>query len=246
MEIAISMDIEDRRVVETKALIDSGAGGLFIDEDFIKKLRAPLTNLSQPIPVFNVDGTSNKNGIITQFARITVEIENRSRDYTFLVTALGRQRIILGYPWLEQENSDINWRQQTIRWRTKKTNNYAMFKHEYPEDIDDDDLVIPYIRGKLSEEDELTEIAASFIHDELTQESNDNWLKSRMTHSQRLGFEAELAKVRPVEEIVPKELHGYLKTVFAEREVGELPPKRSYDHKIDLQPDFVPKVGVLY
>ena len=60
------MDFEDGRVVETKALIDSGAGGLFIDKDFIKKLRAPLT---KPIPVINVNGTSNKNGIITQFAR---------------------------------------------------------------------------------------------------------------------------------------------------------------------------------
>jgi hypothetical protein len=110
MEISISVDFHDRRVVETKALIDSGAGGLFIDEYFTISLCAPMFPLSQPIPVYNVDGTPNKRGIIEKFVKVTVEIENRSKDYTFLVTALGRQWIILGYPWLEEENPDIDWR----------------------------------------------------------------------------------------------------------------------------------------
>jgi hypothetical protein len=247
MEVLISVDFHDGRVVETKALIDSGAGGLFIDEDFAISLRAPMFPLSQPIPVYNVDGTPNKRGIIEKFVKVTVEIKNRSKDYIFLVTALGRQQIILGYPWLEEENPDIDWRQQTIRWRTNERRNiYTMFKHEYPEDVKDPEIVISYITGRPTDEEELTHIMASFIQDELTHESKEDWIKSRMSHSQRLGLEAEKAKAKPANEIVPKELHEYLKSVFAEREVGQLPRKRSYDHKIDLQPDFVPKVGVLY
>lgn len=248
MEISIFIHFDDGRVIETKALIDSGAGGLFIDEEFAKSLRTPMQPLSRSIPVFNVDGTPNKSGVIEKSVKTTVEIEGRSRNHLFLVTALGKQRVILGYPWLEEENPDIDWRQQTIRWRTRERRNiYAMFKHESPENVNDPQLVISYIRERQpTDEEELEEIAASFVHDELTQESKDNWIKSRMTHSQRLGLAAEQAKAKPVKEIVPEELHGYLDTVFAEREIGKLPQNRSYDHKIDLQPGFINKVGVLY
>lgn len=247
MEISISLFLGDGQVVETKALIDSGAGGLFIDEKYAKHISAPMQPLLAPIPVFNVDGTPNKNGVINRYIQITVEIANRSRNLKFLVTALGKQRIILGYPWLEEENPDIDWRQQTIKWRTQRANIYAMFKHDYPEDENDPQLTISYLRNwKPTDEEELTEICASFIHDELIQDSKDDWIKSRMTHSQRLGLEAEKAKARPVDQIVPKEFHNYLLTVFAEREIGTLPKRRSYDHKINLIPNFVAKRGVIY
>jgi len=34
----------------------------------------------------------------------------------FLVTALGTQWIILGYPWLERTNPKINWRKKNFLW----------------------------------------------------------------------------------------------------------------------------------
>ena len=159
---------------QAKALIDSGAGGLFINEDFAKSLRAPMQPLSIPIPVFNVDGTPNKRGVINKFVQVKVEVSEQPRNYTFLVTALGKQWVILGYPWLEEENPDINWRRQTIRWRTiERRNIRAMFKHKYPEEIDEPELILSYIARRPSDEEELTQIAASFIQDELTHESKD-------------------------------------------------------------------------
>jgi hypothetical protein len=92
--------------------------------------------------------------------------------------------------------------------------------------VNDAQLVISYIRGERpTDDEELTEIAASFIHNELTHESKEDWIKSRMTHSQRLGLAAEQAKSKPMKEIVPKEHHGFLNTVFSEREIGILPKK---------------------
>ena len=38
-----------------------------------------------------------------------LELKGKHLEEEFLVTALGRQRIILGYPWLEQANPKINW-----------------------------------------------------------------------------------------------------------------------------------------
>ena len=34
-----------------------------------------------------------------------------------LVTELGKQKIILGFPWLNNKNPDINWKNGEIKWR---------------------------------------------------------------------------------------------------------------------------------
>ena len=63
MRIPITLD----RSIETSALIDSGAGGTFLDETFARKHNIALTPLPKPIPVYNVDGTRNKQGAITHY-----------------------------------------------------------------------------------------------------------------------------------------------------------------------------------
>ena len=47
--------------VTEKALIDSGAGGNFIDHQTVENLQLARTELRQPITVRNVDGTQNYN-----------------------------------------------------------------------------------------------------------------------------------------------------------------------------------------
>ena len=64
MRIPVTID----RTVETPALIDSGAGGMFIDEQFARDNNIALTPLINHIPVYNVDGTQNKQGAITHYA----------------------------------------------------------------------------------------------------------------------------------------------------------------------------------
>ena len=34
-----------------------------------------------------------------------------------LVTGLGKERIILGFPWLNEHNPDINWKTGEFTWR---------------------------------------------------------------------------------------------------------------------------------
>lgn len=48
-----------------------------------------MSPLSVPIPVYNVDRMLKKQEIITKFTKVTVEIKQQSRNYIFLVTALG-------------------------------------------------------------------------------------------------------------------------------------------------------------
>ena len=48
----------------TEAMVDTGATGNFIDQDFVIRAKLPTHKLSQPIPVYNVDGTLNEAGSI--------------------------------------------------------------------------------------------------------------------------------------------------------------------------------------
>ena len=99
--------------VKTKALLDTGAGGKFIDQNFVLQNNLRTRKLGKPITIYNVDGTENKTGTITQYVDVNLQIGNRTTTTKLLVTGLGCQMIILGFPWFEDQNPEINW--ETVR-----------------------------------------------------------------------------------------------------------------------------------
>ena len=46
------------------------ATGMFVNQDFVQKHNIETTPLLQPIPVHNVDGTPNENGLVTEEADV--------------------------------------------------------------------------------------------------------------------------------------------------------------------------------
>jgi len=56
------------RIFEMNALIDSGAGGTFIDKKFAQQNRIALIPIEKPIQAFNVDGMKNNTGTIEHCA----------------------------------------------------------------------------------------------------------------------------------------------------------------------------------
>ncbi|KAF9527681.1 hypothetical protein CPB83DRAFT_768125, partial [Crepidotus variabilis] len=55
------------KTVETLALLDSGAGGVFIDQRYAIQQGFTMNALDRSITVFNVDETKNKKGTINQY-----------------------------------------------------------------------------------------------------------------------------------------------------------------------------------
>ena len=102
-------------IVETPSLIDSGAGGKFIDQNFAK--RFDVKKMNKPLKAYNVDGTENKRGTIKHYVDLKFTIGKRNFVERLLVTGLGKQKIILGFPWLNQHNPIINWKNGEIEWR---------------------------------------------------------------------------------------------------------------------------------
>jgi hypothetical protein len=108
------------KIVETLGLIDSGAGGKFIDQNYAKSIGLETQLLDQPVIARNVDGTENKKGRITSFVDLNLKINGRTNITRLMVTGLGKQRIILGFPWLNEHNPVINWKTGKFTWRTSK------------------------------------------------------------------------------------------------------------------------------
>jgi hypothetical protein len=59
--------------------------------------------------VYNVDGTANETGMITEIANLILHHDSHLECTQFAVTHLGKQSIILGYNWLCNHNQEINW-----------------------------------------------------------------------------------------------------------------------------------------
>ena len=78
-----------------------------------------VQKLEQPLIACNVDGTQNKKGKITSFIILNLVIDRRTKRTRLLVTRLGRQKIILGFPWLREQNLDINWQTGEIKWQNQ-------------------------------------------------------------------------------------------------------------------------------
>jgi hypothetical protein len=73
--------------------------------------------LKRPQGVKNIDGTSNKEGTITHYVVINLKTEDQIYKEVLMVTGLGKHDIILGLPWLERHNLDINWKTGEFHWR---------------------------------------------------------------------------------------------------------------------------------
>jgi len=59
----------------TEAMVDTGATGDFIDQDFVTREKLSICKLSQPILVYNVDGTLNEAGSIHKVVNVIMIYE---------------------------------------------------------------------------------------------------------------------------------------------------------------------------
>ena len=98
-----------RQKVADVALVDSGATENFLDRRTVKRWGLGTRKLSQPRQVFNVDGTENREGTLTEYCLLRCVVGGKDALQRFYVTNLGHDRVLLGYPWLSTFNPRIDW-----------------------------------------------------------------------------------------------------------------------------------------
>jgi hypothetical protein len=221
-----------------KTLIDSGAGDLFIDQNYTKNF--DINYLDEPVKAYNVDGTENKRGTINTYINLEFSLGERKFKERFYVTGLGKQRIILGFPWLHKYNPIIDWKKGEVTfepfqidWRRlmEKGKQIRMEQQPKIEEVVDDEerknrTTLPLKEDKLGVYIELLE--------------TDVWICKTNIATELAIEENSKKQDKTDEQLVPAEYHKYL-DIFNKEKAHRFPESRPWDHKIEMKEGFEPK-----
>jgi len=88
--------LDTHESVMVKALLDSGATGMFMDKKMAVKYGFRLQKLERLVAVRNVDGTNNSGGAITYQVEVNVYYKSHVKRMRMDVCDLGKTDVILG------------------------------------------------------------------------------------------------------------------------------------------------------
>ena len=256
-----------------KAMVDTGATGDFIDQDFVIQAKLPSRKLSQLIPVYNVDGTLNEAGSIHKVVNMIMTYDRHSERILLTVTHLGKQSMILGFTWLDKHNPEIDFcarsvkmtrclprccvgcqanqkaeqnakREDTEQINTCWTGPFPAFV----EDADEED------KAELTPE-QSPDPEADFP-DEPLKEGDQIWatrlfpqvehIRVTATVSQRLAEDFQQnSQPADHEKHIPPHLRNF-HLVFSKDSFDELPRTKPWDHAVELTPNTTPKSCKVY
>jgi hypothetical protein len=97
-----------------KALVDLGATNNFMHPTFTKRMGLGLHKLPTPKKIFNIDNTTNKLVMVTHYLDLDVCTNGIHKEMQFLITDIGHEDILLGYPWLTMFEPKFRWRSAII------------------------------------------------------------------------------------------------------------------------------------
>ena len=81
---------------------------------FAERMKLGTRKLPQAQKIWNIDSSLNKGGLLTHYINLEVQTKGDRKIMHFLVTNLGGEDIILGYPWLATFEPPITWGTATI------------------------------------------------------------------------------------------------------------------------------------
>jgi hypothetical protein len=199
-------------MADKRILVDSGATDNFIHPKLIKRLGLGTQNLDRPRKIWNIDGTNNRGGELTRFVDLEVRTGKREEKMHFLVTDLGGEDLVLGYPWLATFEPKFNWREAVINTTTLPIVIRSLDWKQA--------RIRPTIAGVMTEQEK------EAIVEELEMLTAIRSISTKLT--------VEAGQYTQAVEIPPEyRRHTW---VFSEEESHRFPPSRTWDHAINLKP----------
>jgi len=203
-----------------KALLDSGITGIFMDKKMAAKYGFRLQKLERPVAVRNVDGTNNSGEATTYQVEVNVYYKSHVERMRMDVCDLEKTDVILGMPWLQVHNPEINWKTGEVKIMKCPPLYRRNTKLEKGQKAKKGKRVV------ILEEEKIVRWAM---------EDKENWGRDK---------EAE-ADHKKIEEMVLKRFLKWRK-VFGKVESERMPIRKIWDHAIDLKETFKPQKGRIY
>ena len=236
--------LDDNHSHETQALLDSGCTGSCISRSFVETHHINTQKLIRPIPVYNADGTLNRDGAITETVELRMIVQDHVERMQFAVTDLGKTNIFIGHDWLKYHNPSIDWQKNTLL--LDRCPHSCSFITNFS-DLDADETWSTNTQQH-DETHPLEEGERLFAFD------IDGYLKSkcftiarvdddhkinRTNYDYIMKYDPLYGKAKDWKEVVPKAYHSF-EEVFTQKDFDKLPESRPWDHAIELAPDFKP------
>jgi hypothetical protein len=203
-------------MADKRALVDSGATDNFMHLNFVTKMGLGMKELPNPRKIFNIDNTTNKSGKITHYLDLDVYTKGIHREMRFLITDIGSEDILLGYPWLALFEPKFSWRHAIIDERMLP----VVISSVNPRII----RPRPVIAATLSKEGKRHIVCT---------------LESQVTPQSAIrGVSTELAIQAGQNQVaaeIPKVYEQFAK-LFSSEASSQFPPSRPWDHAIDFKP----------
>ena len=107
--------LESHEGIAVKALLDSGATGLFMNTTFAKEKGFKMEKLKKPLLVQNVDGTINVGGAIIHQVECNMFFKGHIERARVDMCNLGKMELILDMLWLAAHNPEIDWEKGEVK-----------------------------------------------------------------------------------------------------------------------------------
>jgi hypothetical protein len=111
--------VQKDQYIDVSVLQDSGAEANLIHWKTVQRLWLPSILLDRPVSVTNTNLTPNQQGPLTAYTQFTLWLPSEGDAYhkeriSLYIIDTGPHNIILGTPWLELHNPNVDWRNNTV------------------------------------------------------------------------------------------------------------------------------------
>jgi transposase InsO family protein len=191
-----------------------------------------------------VDGTPNSEGPITHYVVLELEVQGHREKAMFFVTNLGRKNMIVGKTWLQLHNPEIDWRTGKLDFtRCPDTCGHLRDKGSLGEKTlaDEEKSLHPREQNPPLDQppplvylDEIEDGDRIFM---VVETPDQHEINAQENISTRLAID-NLKKSKPttLEDILRGPYYDFV-DVFDKKDFDELPPRKKWDHAIELIPD---------
>jgi len=107
-------ELEEREGL-VKALLDSRVIGLFMSKGYTQRGGFKLIKLEKLILVRNMNGTGNSGDAIIHKVEVNLYFKEHVERVQMDMCNLGKTEVILGMPWLQAHNPEIDWEKEKVK-----------------------------------------------------------------------------------------------------------------------------------